>query len=357
MMEPSAVSTPPIQPAPAPESTAPSRLPDYVAVDTASVRLVEMARKVAQTTSTVLILGESGTGKDQLAQLVHFLSPFQHEPIVKIDCSSLPAELVESELFGYEKGAFTGATQAKPGRLEWAGQGTLVLDEIAALAMPLQAKLLRVIEEKSFQRLGGRVSIRIGARLMALTNRDLRQAVAQGVFREDLYYRLYVVPLTIPRLSQRREDILPLAQHFLRQFRRTAASPGAAPGPELSLSPVVKAALLAYAFPGNVRELRNLLHRAAIYRTSGELGLADFPDFFAAASRRGEDDLRLSSMEKSHIAAVLQRFRGRKRLAAAALGISPKTLLEKRRRYGLDLPWTDRVPAAAAKRDPRRRPE
>ena len=159
-------------------------LPVWIAADAASLKLLETVRKAAGLPSTVLILGESGTGKDQLAQLLHFLGPRRHQPVVKIDCAALPEELLESELFGYEKGAFTGAYQAKPGRLEMAGEGTLVLDEIAALSLPLQAKLLRVIEEKQFERLGGHTSIRIEARLLALTNVDLEKAVARREFRE-----------------------------------------------------------------------------------------------------------------------------------------------------------------------------
>src|SRR6185312_3126408 len=197
-------------------ATAPAQLPVWIAADPASVKLLELVHKIADTASTVLILGESGSGKDQLAQLLHFSGARRHEPIVKIDCASLPAELIESELFGYEKGAFTGAYQAKPGRLEMAGQGTLILDEIASLSLPLQAKLLRVIEEKSFERVGGHATIQIDARLVALTNVDLERAVAQRAFREDLYYRLFVLPVVIPPLRGRREDILPLVDHFLR---------------------------------------------------------------------------------------------------------------------------------------------
>jgi two-component system response regulator AtoC len=312
-------------------------LPVWIAEAPESRRLLEVVGKVANTASTVLILGESGSGKDQLAQRLHFESPRRHQPVVKIDCASLPAELLESELFGYEKGAFTGAYQAKPGRLELAGEGTLVLDEIAALSLPLQAKLLRVIEEKSFERLGGHAPIRIAARLVALTNVDLEKAVARRAFREDLYYRLFVLPLHIPPLRQRRDDILPLAEHFLR----TQAAPGR---PAAAMEPELRRALGEYEYPGNVRELRNLLSRALIWSQGGELGLADMPAYLAQAGASAPADKTLEQVEKEHIAAVLQRCRGRKQQAAAVLGISPKTLLEKRRRYGLDLPWTDRLP-------------
>ncbi|MGH9417183.1 MAG: sigma 54-interacting transcriptional regulator [Terriglobales bacterium] len=315
--------------------------PAWIAHDPASRQLLEVALKVAATTSTVLIQGESGTGKDLLAQRLHFLGPCRHEPIVKIDCASLPAELLESELFGYEKGAFTGAYQAKPGRLELAGEGTLVLDEVAALTLPLQAKLLRVLEEKAFERLGGQQRIPIQARIVALTNTDLRQAVARRSFREDLYYRLYVLPLTVPPLRERPADIIPLAHYFLTLTGASADD----------LSAEAEAALSAYVFPGNVRELRSLLQRARIQRDSGALQLEDFPAQLASTSFTPAAAPRsLQQMEIEHIATMLQYCRGRKQMAARLLGISPKTLLEKRRKYGLDLPWTDRVPEAARKR-------
>ncbi|MGH9466666.1 MAG: sigma-54 interaction domain-containing protein [Terriglobales bacterium] len=309
-------------------------LPAWIAADPASLRLLELVRKAADLRSTVLILGESGTGKDQLAQLLHFLGPRRHAPVVTIACASLPAELLESELFGYERGAFTGAFQSKPGRLELAGAGTLVLNEIDALSLSLQAKLLRVIEERSFERLGGRSAIHIEARLVAITNVDLEQAVARHSFREDLYYRLFVLPLTIPPLRERRGDILPLAEHFLREGDRDHSR---------RLSPAVQRALEVYAFPGNVRELRNFLSRARMWSERDELQLDDFPSALQERSAP-QPEQTLEELEKKHIAAVLHRFRGRKQAAAAALGITPKTLLEKRRRYGLDLPWTDRIP-------------
>lgn len=310
-------------------------LPVWIARDPASLALLEMVRKAAGLPSTVLILGESGTGKDQLAQLLHFLGPRRHAPMVKIDCAALPAELLESELFGYEKGAFTGAYQAKQGRLELAGEGTLVLDEIAALSLPLQAKLLRVIEEKRFERLGGHTAIHIQARLLALTNVDLEKAVARRDFRADLFYRLFVLPMQVPPLRERRGDILPLAEHFLRELDHEHAA---------RLTAEARQALGQYGFPGNVRELRHLLSRALMMASGPELGADDFPAYVRQAAAEAAPEKSLQEVEKEHIAAVLQRFRGRKQMAAAALGISPKTLLEKRRKYGLDAAWTDRLP-------------
>src|SRR2546423_7249651 len=197
----------------------------FVAHDPKSRKLLEQVEKVAPTSATLLIRGESGTGKDLLAELIHFLSARAGEPFVKIDCAALPHELVESELFGYEKGAFTGAREMKRGRLELAGAGTLVLDEIAALSMPAQAKLLRVIEERKFDRLGGTRQVAVEARLIALTNIDLEHAVARKSFREDLYYRLNVVPLAVPALRERPADVIPIAEHLLGQLAEVHRKP------------------------------------------------------------------------------------------------------------------------------------
>ena len=202
---------------PQPKSQKTSVLASYIAADPKSLALLEQIKKIAATKATVLIRGESGVGKDLLAAVLHYLSPDAAEPLLKIDCASLPHELMESELFGYERGAFTGATQMKRGRLELAGAGTLVFDEIAALSPPMQAKLLRVIEERRFDRLGGGKAVILPSalRIVAITNLDLEQAVAQRSFREDLFYRLNVVPLAVPPLRERPADVRPLAIHLL----------------------------------------------------------------------------------------------------------------------------------------------
>jgi two-component system response regulator AtoC len=301
----------------------------WVAVDPQSLKIVEIARKVAATPATLLIRGESGTGKDQLAQLIHFLSPARDEPFVKIDCASLPAELIESELFGHERGAFTGAESLKRGRMELAGNGTIVLDEVAALGVPVQAKLLRVIEEKKFERLGGTETLRIAARLVALSNADLERAVERRHFREDLYYRLNVFPIIIPPLRERRGDILPLARHLLGQICATHRLP------PRRLAARTAALLEAYDFPGNVRELKNMLERAAIYSTSEELA-ADLLPAHVQGKREIEAKATLEEIERRYIAEVLDATRGKKSRAAEILGISRKTLLEKRKRYHLD---------------------
>ncbi len=302
----------------------------WVAADPKSIELLGKAQKVAGAASTVLIRGESGTGKGLLASVVHYLGPSPDEPLVHIDCASLPHELVESELFGYERGAFTGATQMKRGRLELAGKGTIVLDEVGALSLAIQAKLLRVIEEKQYQRLGGGRNIRVEARIIALTNIDLERAVAGRSFREDLFYRLNVIPLIIPALRERPADIRPLAAHLLGQLFKVHRKP------PMTLAPAAMVALQNYRFPGNVRELRNMLERAVIYGAGPEIGLEDLPPQVREAAGSPAKKHSLEDLERAYIAEILDHTRGKKTRAAEILGISRKTLLEKRKRYGLD---------------------
>jgi len=308
------------------------RLP-WIAEDPASLRLLELAQKVAGAPTTLLILGESGTGKDHLARLVHELGPRRDAPFLKIDCASLPPQLVESELFGHEAGAFTGAVERKLGRLELGGTGTIVLDEIAALSPGAQGKLLRVLQERTFERLGSTETLRIEARIVALTNVDLSEAVATGRFREDLYFRLNVLALTVPPLRERRADILPLAEHLLAIVRGIHGRPGS------HLSETACRMLAAYAWPGNVRELRNALERAVVFAQHDALEPADFPENMrgAAAGAAGAlSGLRtLEDIEREVISATLEATRYRIGRAAEALGISRKTLLEKRKKYGL----------------------
>src|SRR5215813_11522597 len=222
---------------------------------------VSLAERVSVTDANVLITGESGAGKDLLASFIHWKSARAAQPLVKIDCATLPGELLEAELFGYERGAFTGATEAKPGRFEAAHKGTIVLDEIAHLSTDAQAKLLRVIETREFERLGGRKTIKLDARLIALTNVDLDAAVKVGRFREDLFYRLNVINIRVPPLRERKQDLSKLIQHFLKQY---AAKHGRA---VQSVSPEARAILQAYDYPGNARELANVIERAVIVAT------------------------------------------------------------------------------------------
>ncbi|HYL09519.1 MAG TPA: sigma-54 dependent transcriptional regulator [Candidatus Acidoferrales bacterium] len=310
----------------------PARL-EWIADDPASARLYELAQKVAETSATLLITGESGAGKDYLARVVHELSSRRDAPFLKIDCASLPQELVESELFGHERGAFTGAVERKLGRFEMAGEGTIVLDEIAALSGGTQSKLLRVLEERTFERLGGTETLRIDARLIALTNADLRKGVAEGRFREDLFFRLNVVTLDVPPLRERPADLLPITKHLLVKLASVHGRP------EPALSEEAWRAIAAYGWPGNVRELRNALERALIFSNSAELVPADFPEPVRAAAAGSVGALvglrSLEEVEREVIASTLEATRYKISKAAGILGISRKTLLEKRKRYGL----------------------
>ncbi|HET9994198.1 MAG TPA: sigma-54 dependent transcriptional regulator [Candidatus Acidoferrum sp.] len=317
------------------------RLP-WIAVDPGSFRLFELAEKVAIAPTTLLITGESGTGKDHLARLVHELGPRRDAPYLKIDCASLPPQLVESELFGHERGAFTGAVERKLGRFELGGSGTIVLDEVAALSPAAQGKLLRILQERTFERLGGTETLRIEARLIALTNVDLPSAVKAGSFREDLFFRLNVLTLTVLPLRERRPDILPLADHLLVTLRVIHGRPGA------QLSDSARRMLAAYSWPGNVRELRNALERAVVFSPVGRAKTApgndtlqpeNFPENVRAAAPGAPGPIAglrsLEEVEREVIAATLEATHYQISRSADALGISRKTLLEKRKKYGL----------------------
>ncbi|HEY0170172.1 MAG TPA: sigma-54 dependent transcriptional regulator [Pyrinomonadaceae bacterium] len=296
---------------------------ELVARSGAMREALRLAGRVASTDANVLVTGESGAGKDALALFVHAMSPRAMAPFVKIDCASLPSELLEAELFGYERGAFTGATSAKPGRLEAAHKGTLVLDEIAHLSRDAQAKLLRVIERREFERLGGRKTVRVDARLLALTNVDLDDAVRRRAFREDLFYRLNVVRINVPPLRERREDVEPLALKFLAAY---AAKHGR---PARSFEPAALAALAAYDFPGNVRELANVVERAVIVVEGETVGAGDLPESVRASSSRGARRRTLAELENEYIREVLDASGGNKSEAARVLGISRKNLYER----------------------------
>ncbi|MGA8220883.1 MAG: sigma-54 dependent transcriptional regulator [Candidatus Acidiferrales bacterium] len=304
----------------------------WVAEAPASRHVLELAQKIADTATTLLITGESGTGKDQLARWIHEHGARRDSPFLKIDCASLPSELVESELFGHERGAFTGAVARKPGRLELAEGGTIVLDEVAALAPGMQAKLLRVLEERTFERLGGTEMLRVDARLMALTNTDLTKAVAEGRFREDLFFRLNVVGISVPPLRDRREDILPLAAHFLARLGPVHGRADA------SLDPEAGRLLEGYGWPGNVRELKNAVEHALIFAKESVLRAQNFPEILGAAGDAGRGTGGLRSLEELERVAILATLEGthyKIGRAAEILGISRKTLLEKRKKYGL----------------------
>jgi DNA-binding NtrC family response regulator len=308
------------------------RLP-WISADPASQTIFELAQKVAAAPTTLLITGESGSGKDYLARVIHELGPRRDAPFLKIDCASLPPQLVESELFGHERGAFTGAVQRKLGRFELGGSGTIVLDEVAALSPVAQSKLLRVLQERSFERLGGTETLRIDARLVALTNVDLRVAVAAGRFREDLFFRINVLTIELPALRERRADILPLAEQFLRALCVTHARDG------VQLSSGSQRMLAAYEWPGNVRELRNALERAVVFTRVEVLEPEHFAENIRAAAMGTSAAIgglrSLEEIEKEVIGATLEATRYKISQSASILGISRKTLLEKRKKYGL----------------------
>jgi two-component system, NtrC family, response regulator AtoC len=304
----------------------------WIAVDPASRHVLDLAQKVAGASTTVLITGESGTGKDQLARWIHQHGPRRDAPFLKIDCASLPTELVESELFGHERGAFTGAAARKLGRLEMAQGGTIVLDEVAALSPGIQAKLLRVLEERAFERLGGAETLRMEARLIALTNTDLNKAVSDGRFREDLFFRLNVLAIVIPRLRERRADIPELAAHFLARLGPVHGHADASCEPEGLLQ------LESYDWPGNVRELKNAIEHALVFAKQPQLRAEDFPEIVRAGNNAygaGQQLRSLEDVERDVIKATLEATRYKIGRCADVLGISRKTLLEKRKKYGL----------------------
>jgi DNA-binding NtrC family response regulator len=302
-----------------------------VAMSDAMREVLRLATRVAATDANVLVTGESGAGKDAVAAFIHAHSRRRAGALVKIDCAALPGELIEAELFGYEKGAFTGATEARPGRLEAAHQGTLVLDEIAHLSIEAQAKLLRVIEEREFERLGGRRTVKVDARLIALTNVDLDGAVKRKAFREDLFYRLNVVRLHVPPLRERREDIGKLARALLKTYATKHGRP------VTGIAPSAMSVIKAYDFPGNVRELANTIERAVIVATERQIQEADLPQPLRAAvtmtERAGHRRRTIAEVEADHINETLEAVGGNKSEAARQLGISRKNLYEKLARY------------------------
>ncbi|HEX8649687.1 MAG TPA: sigma-54 dependent transcriptional regulator [Pyrinomonadaceae bacterium] len=308
---------------------------EIIAQSEAMREVMRLAQRVATTDVDVLVTGESGTGKDALAVFIHAHSQRALQPLVKIDCAALPSELLEAELFGYERGAFTGATEARPGRLEASHKGTLILDEISHLSLGAQAKLLRVTERREFERLGGRRTIKINARLITLTNVDLEDAVKRRVFRQDLYQRLKKFLIYVPPLSERREDIRKLAGGFLKIY---AAKHGRS---LTGIAPAALSILEAYDFPGNVRELANTMERAVIVANGSRIEETDLPQAMHVAVRVGQKQRArrqtLAELEADYICETLEAARGNKSEAARMLGISRKNLYEKLARYKKDV--------------------
>ena len=284
--------------------------------------LLSTVAKVLDHDVPVLIRGESGTGKDYLAEAIHACSARRSEPFVHVDCATIPPDLFESELFGYERGTFTDAVARRLGRLELAKSGAVYFDNIDTLSPTLQAKLLRVLQDKTFTRLGGSQNVEFNARVLSSVSGDLDALMASGAFRRDLYYRINVVTVTLPPLRERRDDILSLAQGFAgkREFDESAST-----------------LLTSHAWPGNVRELRNAIERAALMNPAGTIAADSLPlsgSEFVAAAARGH--WTLDELESNYIRAVLRETRSNYSRAAEILGINRKTLLEKRRKYGLE---------------------
>ncbi len=304
---------------------------DVVSKSASMQRVFELAQAAAKSPSTILVLGESGSGKEVLARAIHAESPRAGGPFVAVSCAALPETLLESELFGHERGAFTGAVARRKGKFEAAHGGTLFLDEVGDISAKLQLDLLRVLEERRIHRLGGNEVVEVDARVIAATNRDLARAVASGGFREDLYYRLCVIPITLPPLRDRREDIPMLVQHFAARLTLDL-------GRRIDgVSPEAMAALVAHSWPGNVRELRNVLERGAVVAKGSVIQLADLGlrQDEAALSRDAAIPLSLEAVEKRHVAEVLAHAGGNVTHAARILGIDRMTLYNKIKRYQL----------------------
>jgi transcriptional regulator with GAF, ATPase, and Fis domain len=302
-----------------------------------------LIEKVAQSPTTILITGESGTGKELVARALHEQSTRTEKAFISVNCGAIPESLFESELFGHEKGAFTGAIQTRQGRFELADGGTLFLDEVGELPLEMQVKLLRVLQERTFERVGGVTSVTVDVRLVASTNRDLGAEVAKGAFRQDLFYRLNVIPIQLPPLRSRKEDIPLLAAHFIERFNERLNK-------NTSVSPEAVVRLCAWDWPGNIRELENVMERSVLLTESDVIlpsdlhGLGDAPDQFAGDDDSGEyEELGLKEYVRAHTA-KLERARIQKTLeteennvtrAAKQLGISRKSLQTKMKEYGL----------------------
>ena len=310
-----------------------------VASDPASRNLFALAARVAQTDTTVLLTGESGVGKEVVARYIHNHSARRDGPFVAINCAAIPDSLLEATLFGYEKGAFTGAQQAQAGKFEQAQDGTLLLDEVTEMPLALQAKLLRVLQEREVERVGGKKPVALNIRLIATSNRDMAEAVAKGVLREDVYYRLNVFPLLIPALRQRPDDIVPLATRFLAEHGGRAGRSG------LRLAPSAEEILRRHAWPGNVRELENVMQRAVILAAGDTVeaealhlavppiarAVAASTAAFVPAEASRTDNMR--DLEREHILETLSAVGGSRKLAGERLGMSERTLRHKLKQY------------------------
>jgi two-component system, NtrC family, response regulator AtoC len=293
-------------------------------------KILSDIEKIAQSHAAVFISGESGTGKEVIAHLIHYRSPRSFRSFVKVNCAAIPESLIESEFFGHEKGSFTGALDQRIGRFELADQGTLLLDEVSEIPLSLQAKLLRVIQEQEFERVGGIKPVHTNTRLIATSNRNMKEMVDQKLFREDLYFRLNVIPIHLPPLRERKEDILALADYFLKRFCEENHKK------KKELSPSAKNCLMDYPWPGNIRELANTIERAVVINPAETLDASHLnldPAAPALLSLPMESGLTLADIEKQHILETLSRFNHNRTHAAQALGISVRTLRNKLYQY------------------------
>jgi len=305
------------------------RFENIIAKSSKMQRVIEVIKVVAKSNATILITGESGTGKELVAHAIHSRSDRRSKPFVAVSCAALPESLLESELFGHEKGSFTGAYAQKKGKFEFANGGTLFLDEIGEMSANIQVHLLRVLEEKEFTRVGGNEPIRVDVRVISATNKDLRKAIEGQEFREDLYYRLNVVNIELPPLRERKEDIPLLAEHFLHKF----AVENRKDVPEFS--PEVIESLLAYDWPGNIRELENAIERAIILSRDSSITTADLPQENMSLVGSVSMGKNLKEVEKIHILNVLRETGENYSEAARILGVSRMTLYNKAKEYGL----------------------
>jgi two-component system response regulator FlrC len=323
-------------------SAQPANGTEMVGEDPRMVELLGLARKVAGTSATIMVTGESGCGKEVMARFIHRHSPRSDKPFVAINCAAIPENLLESTLFGYEKGAFTGAAQSHAGKFEQAQGGTLLLDEVSEMPMPLQAKLLRVLQEREVERVGGNKAIPLDIRIIATSNRDMGELVARGNFREDLYYRLNVFPLELPPLRERPLDIVPLARHLIGRLGGALGRPG------ICLSSAAAEQLTRYAWPGNIRELENIMQRAMIL-SSGDVLEAEsllLPKSELAASQPGKvvaagGVVDMKTLERMHILETLASVSGSRKRAAEKLGMSERTLRYKLQQYREENEETD----------------
>jgi two-component system, NtrC family, response regulator AtoC len=301
--------------------------------DPAMRQVFTIIEQAAPTNATILITGESGTGKELAARAIHQASPRRNSPFVSINCAAIPEGLMESDLFGHERGAFTGADHMRKGKFEMADNGTLLLDELGELPGPLQAKLLRVLQESKFERVGGSKTISVDVRILACTSKNLQQEVAEGRFRQDLLFRLKVIPVTMPPLRHHKEDIPEMCQNFLQEFRLARHK-------ALSLSPAALRCLQSYDFPGNVRELRNLMERASVLSKGPEIMPADLPAEIGNLTASQDVCLSLAEnmalAEQNFLRKALAACDGQRTETARALGISRKNLWEKLKEYGIE---------------------